>query len=62
MQTGIDSSGIYRISIFVPDIASPAGFTFSHFLIVGDEPPLFHCGRRKMFPLVCKAVAKVIPC
>ena len=63
MPTSIDEigSGIYRISIFVPEIASPAGFTFNHFLILGDEPLLFHCGRRKMFPLVSEAVARIIP-
>ncbi len=62
MQTRIDeiAAGIYRISVYVPEVAAPAGFTFNHFLILGDEPLLFHCGRRKMFPLVSEAVAKVI--
>jgi hypothetical protein len=32
---------IYRVSIFVPQIAAPSGFTFNHFLILGDEPLLF---------------------
>jgi flavorubredoxin len=63
METKIDeiSAGVYRVSIFVPDIAPPAGFTFNHFLFTGDEPLLFHCGRRKMFPLVSAAVARIIP-
>ncbi len=63
MQTCIDEIGsnIYRISIFVREIASPAGFTFNRFLVLGDEPLLFHCGRRKMFPLVSESVAKIIP-
>jgi hypothetical protein len=34
-------AGIYRLSIFVPEVAPPIGFTFNHFLIVGDEPLLF---------------------
>ena len=42
---------IFRLSVFVPDIAPPAGFTFNHFLVLGDEPLLFHCGLKKMFPL-----------
>ena len=63
METRIDEIGadIYRISIFVPEVAPPAGFTYNHFLILGDEPLLFHCGRRKMFPLASSAVAKIIP-
>jgi flavorubredoxin len=51
----------FRLSVFVADIAPPAGFTFNHFLILGDEPLLFHCGLRRMFPLVSAAVAKLIP-
>ena len=35
----------------VPDIAPPAGFTFNQFLVLGDEPLMFHTGLRKMFPL-----------
>ena len=63
MNAKIDEIGdrIFRLSVFVPDIAPPAGFTFNHFLIDGDEPLLFHCGLRKMFPLLSAAVAKVIP-
>jgi flavorubredoxin len=62
MQTKIDEigAGIYRLSIFVPEIAPPAGFTYNHFLILGDEPLLFHCGRRKMFPVVSEAAGKIV--
>ncbi len=63
MDARIDEigEGIVRISVFVPDIAPPAGFTFNHFLVRGDEPLLFHCGLSKMFPAVSAAVARVIP-
>lgn len=63
MQTRINEigDGIYRLSTFVPDIAPPAGFTFNQFLILGEEPLLFHTGLRKMFPLVRDAVSRVIP-
>jgi flavorubredoxin len=63
METRIDeiAAGIYRISIFVPEVAPPLGFTYNHFLILGDEPLLFHCGLRKMFPLASSAVARIIP-
>ncbi|MCR5875028.1 hypothetical protein LRS10_13065 [Phenylobacterium sp. J426] len=42
-------------------MAPPAGFTFNQFLIAGDEPLLFHCGQRAMFPLVSDAFAKILP-
>ena len=53
METKINeiADGIYRLSTFVPDIAPPAGFTFNQFLVLGDEPLMFHTGLRKMFPL-----------
>src|SRR6266498_4027245 len=62
MEAKIDEIGdnVYRLSVFVPEVAPPAGFTYNHFLILGDEPLLFHCGRRKMFPLVSDAVSKII--
>jgi len=63
METKIDeiADGIYRLSTFVPEIAPPAGFTFNQFLILGDEPLLFHTGLRRMFPLVRSAFSRVIP-
>jgi flavorubredoxin len=63
MDTRIDEIGadIYRLSVYVPHIAPPAGFTFNHFLILGDEPLLFHCGLRKMFPLVSECLARIMP-
>jgi flavorubredoxin len=54
------ADGIYRISTPVPPSVIPGGFTFNQYLIVDDEPLLFHCGLRKMFPLVREAVASVI--
>ena len=44
------ADNIFRLSVFVPQVMPPAGFTFNHFLIRGEEPLLFHCGKRKMFP------------
>ncbi len=55
------ADGIYRISVHVPEIAPPAGFTFNHFLIRGDEPLLFHAGLRRMFPALLAAVETVLP-
>ena len=55
METKINeiANGIYRLSTFVPEIAPPAGFTFKQFLVLGDEPLLFHTGLRRMFPRWC---------
>src|SRR5919108_5798911 len=63
MKARIDEIGdrTYRLSIHVPELVSPAGFTFNQFLVLGDEPLLFHCGLKKMFPLVAGAVARIIP-
>ena len=55
------ADGIYRLSTFVPEIAPPAGFTFNQFLVLGDEPLLFHTGLRRMFPLVRDALARLVP-
>jgi flavorubredoxin len=52
---------IYRFSTFVPEIAAPAGFTFNQYLIDADEPLLFHCGPRLMFPLISAAFSTVMP-
>lgn len=62
METKVDeiADRIYRLSTFVPQIAPPAGFTFNQFLVLGDEPLLFHTGLRRMFPLVHAAVSRII--
>jgi flavorubredoxin len=63
METRVDeiADGIYRLSTFVPEVAPPAGFTFNQFLVLGDEPLLFHTGLRRMFPPVREALARIIP-
>ena len=63
MQTKTDEigDGVFRFSTFVPEVAAPAGFTFNQFLILAEQPMLFHCGGRGMFPLVSQAVASIIP-
>src|SRR5918999_4195087 len=63
METKISeiADGIYRLSTYMPDVAPPAGFTFNQFLIVADDPLLYHCGQRALFPLVSEAVARIVP-
>lgn len=55
------ADGIYRLSTFVPDIAPPAGFTFNQFLVLGEEPLMFHTGLRKMFSLNRDALRRIMP-
>ena len=51
---------IFRMSTWVPDVTEN-GFTFNQFLLTGDEPMLFHCGHRQLFPLVSEAINQVVP-
>jgi flavorubredoxin len=53
------AQGIFRIS--TPVAAVPGGFTFNQYLVVDDEPLLFHTGLRQMFPLVREAVDAIMP-
>lgn len=55
------AAGIYRINTPVQVDAIPGGFSFNQYLIVDEEPVVFHAGYRKMFPLVSEAISKVIP-
>lgn len=56
------AQGIYRISTpIAPNAMLPEGFTFNQFLVVDDEPLLFHTGPLKAFALVKEAVASVMP-
>lgn len=63
MTTRIDeiSDGIFRISTFVPAVNPPAGFSFNQFLVRADQPLLFHCGHRKMFPDIAETVSRIMP-
>lgn len=55
------ADGIYRFSTYVPQIAPPAGFTFNQFLIKAEQPMLFHCGHRQMFPPISAALSRIMP-
>ena len=50
------ASNVHRISILYPEI----NLQFNHFLVVDDEPLLYHTGMRRMFPEVLAAVQRVI--
>ena len=53
------AEGIYRIN--TPLSLVPGGFSFNQYLVVDDEPLLFHTGLKGMFPLVRDAIGRVVP-
>jgi len=59
MHTDIDEvmAGIYRLSTYVEEV----DFTFNQYLIDADQPLLFHCGMRALFPVISAAVPQVMP-
>ena len=61
METRVDeiADDIFRLSTYVADMP-PHGFTFNQFLIRAEQPFLFHCGGRALFPLVSQAVAGIV--
>lgn len=52
------AAGIFRINT---PVSIAGGFSFNQYLIVDDQPLLFHTGPRKLFPLVREAVEHLIP-
>jgi flavorubredoxin len=61
METRVDeiAERIYRLSTFLPQVG-PKGLTFNQFLVDAEQPLLFHCGQRALFPAVSAAVSRVI--
>ena len=56
MHTEIDevTAGLSRLSTYVEEV----DFTFNQYLIDADQPLLFHCGMRALFPVISAAVAQ----
>jgi flavorubredoxin len=61
VQTRVDeiAERIYRLSTFLPSVG-PSGFTFNQFLVDAEEPLLFHCGQRALFPAVSAAAGRLM--
>jgi len=61
MSTSVDeiAPNIHRISTHIPN-GPPGGITHNQFLLLGEEPLLFHTGMRQQFSAVREAVARVI--
>ena len=54
------ADAIYRINTPI-DFPNGPGFSFNQYLVLDDEPLLFHSGPRQLFPLVREAIAAVMP-
>jgi flavorubredoxin len=54
-------AGIYRIHTPIRAMPGGFGFSFNQYLVVDEEPVLFHTGPRKLSPLVREAIASVMP-
>ena len=54
------ADGIYRINTPI-DFPDGTAFSFNQYLVLDDEPLLFHTGPRRMFPLVRQAIEAVMP-
>ncbi len=54
------ADGIFRINT---PVAIPGGapFNFNQYLVVDDEPLLFHTGPKALFPVVSEAIARLVP-
>jgi len=59
-QTRIEeiNDGIWRINTPVDVLG---GFSFNQYLIVDDDPLLFHTGLKQMYPPIAAAVGSVLP-
>jgi flavorubredoxin len=53
------ADGIYRINTAIQ--MTGGAFSFNQYLIVDDQPMLFHTGPRRLFPLVREAIAGILP-
>ncbi|HWL44010.1 MAG TPA: MBL fold metallo-hydrolase [Ilumatobacter sp.] len=51
------ADGIHQLTTVVADMP----VAFNQYLIVGDEPAIFHTGMRSLFPAVSAAVERVVP-
>ena len=64
VETQIDevADGVFRLCTPVAaEHFPPAGFTYGQFLLMGDEPLLYHTGPNRMFGCLTAALEKVCP-
>ncbi|HEY8527334.1 MAG TPA: MBL fold metallo-hydrolase [Acidimicrobiales bacterium] len=65
METRLDeiADGIHRISRHLPEgaVQAPGGLTVSQFLVLAEEPLLFHAGLRSGFPDLVTKLRRLLP-
>ena len=54
------ASDIYRINTPISIPGGPGQFSFNQYLLLDQEPTLFHTGPRRLFPLVQEAVSRLM--
>ena len=55
------ADGIYRINTPVTLPGGVGQFSFNQYLLLDDEPMLFHTGLRALFPVVSEAIGSLMP-
>ncbi len=55
------ANAIYRINTPITLPGGAGRFNFNQYLIVDDQPMLFHTGPRRLFPFVLEAVKRIMP-
>jgi flavorubredoxin len=55
------AAGIYRINTPVTLPGGVGQFNFNQYLVLDDEPLLFHTGLRALFPVVSEAIRTLMP-
>ena len=62
MKTAVDeiAEGLYRICSYLPDASPAEGITFNQFLLDAEDPLLFHCGPRLLFPDIAEAAGRIM--
>ncbi len=55
------ADGIYRINTPVTLPGGVGQFNFNQYLVLDDEPLLFHTGLRQLFPVVSEAIRALMP-
>ncbi|MGH6948317.1 MAG: hypothetical protein ACREDZ_13380 [Kiloniellales bacterium] len=61
METQADevADGIFRLSTLID--LPPRGFRINQYLLLAEQPLLFHCGPRGFFPAVSAALSRAMP-
>ena len=62
MKTAVDeiAEGLYRNCSYLPDASPEEGITFNQFLLDAEDPLLFHCGPRLLFPDIAEAAGRIM--